>query len=245
MKENILLFAALILTVFAVLLQQVAPAYATYSHEDYSISSHNDNDDKDSGHDSNDDHDNNKNPGGCDQNGSTGDKNGKPCNPGKNNASYTGCLHGEPDCNYDHKVTPTPTDTYKDKDKKPCYPTPTPTKTPTPTVTYAPTPTPTVTYAPTPTPTITPTATPTVTDTPTPTPTVATTPTPTVTDTVTPTPAPQVQAATAEIKTLAPTGNFMDTISNILKFGAGILLSGAVLIDFKKKKVQPLGVSNK
>lgn len=65
-----------------------------------------------------------KNPGGCDTNGSNGDQHGKPCNPGNNNASPRGCEHGEPDCpNVGSPVNPTPTPTSV----------PTPTVTPTPT----------------------------------------------------------------------------------------------------------------
>lgn len=55
-----------------------------------------------------------KNVGGCDAYGSTGDKNGRPCDPGKNNASENGCLHGEPDCEDKKKD-----DEKNDKDEKP------------------------------------------------------------------------------------------------------------------------------
>ncbi|OGH14646.1 MAG: hypothetical protein A2687_00515 [Candidatus Levybacteria bacterium RIFCSPHIGHO2_01_FULL_38_26] len=55
-----------------------------------------------------------KNEGGCDADGSTGDINGKPCDSGKNNASETGCRHGEPDCEDKKKDNKE-----KDKDEKP------------------------------------------------------------------------------------------------------------------------------
>lgn len=160
---------------------------------------------------------NDKNANGCDQNGSTGDLNGKPCDPGNNNASEQGCIHGEPDCD-----TPTPTST--------------PTSTPTATPTCTPTPTDEVTPTstesdPTPTPTTE------VTDTPTPTPTVVVT-----NDTPTPTIVPQTQAATASSSnsqgqvlgatTLAPTGNFLNVIGIVMEALSAAIL-GAVLFSRK------------
>lgn len=59
-----------------------------------------------------------KNEGGCDANGSTGDKNGRPCDPGKNNASENGCLHGEPDCEKKNEVGGKNDDPKKQDEKK-------------------------------------------------------------------------------------------------------------------------------
>ncbi len=153
-----------------------------------------------------------KNPGGCDQNGSTGDKNGAPCNPGKNNASPEGCLHGEPDCT--KTPTPKPTDCPPKATPTPTYK-PKPTEKPT--ITPKPTSTPKPTDCPpkvTPTPTHKPTETPTPKPTHTPTPTVTPTATPTTLPTVTPTPTQEVETQTPIVINNNNTNNNNVTINN-------------------------------
>lgn len=203
---------AVAVTSFTLVANFILPAYASNTNNNH------DNDSTNGSQNSNGNNDN-KNQGGCDQNGSTGDLNGKPCNPGHNHASEEGCEHGEPDCA-----------------------TPTPTQIPTTYITPSCTPTPTLepSLQPTETPTATPTETPAVSATPTPTGSSSNNNSSNSSNTSSGASTNNTEERVLGVSAFAPTGDFLSNLAQTLKYLSDFAFGGTLLYGlylFYQKKL--------